>query len=64
MFKKVKNWFNSNKVLLKGALGVIAGVSLITYPETVPNWLIILIGVSWLFEGITDLAEGYTDKRD
>jgi len=64
MFKKIKNWFSNNKLLLKGALGVVAGISLITHPETVPDWIIILIGVSWLFEGITDLAEGFVDKRD
>jgi len=64
MFKKIKNWFSNNKLLLKGALGVVAGISLITHPETVPNWIIILIGLSWLFEGITDLAEGFVNKRD
>lgn len=64
MFDKINKWFDKNKLFIKGVISVIAGLSFIAKPEIVPDWLIILIGVSWLFEGITDLAEDLMDKRD
>lgn len=59
MFRKISRWLDRNYEYIFGTVAIIAGMTLIFMPETVPDWLIILIGFSWLLEGFGRLLEKF-----
>lgn len=59
MFRKIIRWFDRNYEYVFGIVAIIAGMTLIFLPETVPDWLIILIGFSWILEGSGRLLEKF-----
>ena len=49
------------KLLLIGIISILAGTGFIVYPETVPDWIIRFIGITWILEGVNKLLEIYTN---
>ena len=59
MFRKINKWFEKNYEYIFGTIAIIAGVTLISTPEKIPDWFIILVGISWVLEGFGRLLEKF-----
>jgi uncharacterized membrane protein HdeD (DUF308 family) len=56
-------WLENNFDYISGIIGVLAGATIISNPEKVSDFIIILIGIYWLFEGIRIIFEKYDNDK-